>query len=51
MSHAAHLISPDLHRVTSKLVNDNTEAFLRMSLLYYFLGEESDSLRLGGKEG
>ena len=34
------------HRVTSKLVNDNTEAFYRMSKLYYELGEEEDSLRL-----
>ena len=33
-------------RVTSKLVNDNTEAFYRMSKLYYELGEEEDSLRL-----
>lgn len=32
-------------KMTSRLVNDNTEAFMRMSLLYYFLGEESDSLR------
>ena len=36
-------ISP---RVTSKLVNDNTEAFYRMSRLYFELGEEEDALRL-----
>jgi len=35
-------ISP---RVTSKLVNDNTEAFYRMSRLYFELGEEEDALR------
>ena len=27
-------------------MNDNTEAFYRMSKLYYELGEEEDSLRL-----
>ena len=43
-----HLCSDAIfsHRVTSKLVNDNTEAFYRMSKLYYELGEEEDSLRL-----
>ena len=43
-----HLCSDAIfsYRVTSKLVNDNTEAFYRMSKLYYELGEEEDSLRL-----
>ena len=31
--------------MTTKLVNDNTEAFYRISQLYYQLGEEEDSLR------
>ena len=34
-----------LCRMTTKLVNDNTEAFYRISHLYYRLGEEEDSLR------
>ena len=32
-------------RMTTKLINDNTEAFYRISQLYYRLGEEEDSLR------
>ena len=31
--------------MTTKLINDNTEAFYRISQLYYSLGEEEDSLR------
>ena len=39
-----HLCSDAIvsYRVTSKLVNDNTEAFYRMSKLYYELGEEEE---------
>ena len=29
----------------SRLVHDNTDAFHRMSLLYYHMGEAEDSLR------
>ena len=32
-------------RMTTKLINDNTEAFYRISQLYFSLGEEEDSLR------
>jgi DnaJ family protein C protein 3 len=32
-------------KMTSRLVNDNTEAFYRMSLLYYRMGEAEDSLK------
>lgn len=31
--------------MTTKLINDNTEAFYRISNLYYSMGEEEDSLR------
>ena len=31
--------------MTSRLVNDNTEAFYRMSMLYYHMGEAEGSLR------
>lgn len=32
-------------RMTTKLVADNTKAFLRASKLYYKLGEQEDSLK------
>ena len=31
--------------MTSRLVHDNTEAFYRMSMLYYRMGEAEDSLK------
>ena len=38
---------PSFNRMTTKLVADNTKAFLRASKLYYILGEEEASLKLG----
>lgn len=32
-------------RMLTKLIHDNTEAFYRISMLYYEMGEEDDSLR------
>ena len=39
------------HRMMSRLVHDNTDAFYRMSLLYYHMGEAEDSLRYSSAHG
>ncbi len=34
-------------RMLTRLVHDNTDTFYRISMLYYVMGEEEDSLRYG----